>query len=97
VQSHTSGHTERRLTPSVHAVVNIILEQVHGLSLITNNSLIMTLSVCDDLFLPSTISHCVYNSSHVPILVWGLYEEFDPHVRQKHAQSIIETNSSVSD
>ena len=35
--------------------------------------------------------------SHVPIFIRRFFNCFNPHVRQEHGQSVIETNTTVSD
>jgi hypothetical protein len=60
VESHASTHLQRWLLSPVHTEVDLLLEQMHRLGLISNDGLVMGLSVRHHLLLPSTVGHRVH-------------------------------------
>lgn len=80
----------------IHAVIDFGVKEMHRKSLITDNSLIVTLSISNNLLLPSSVGQGVNKMAHVPIFVRDFLEGLDPHVGQEHTESIIEADTTIS-
>jgi hypothetical protein len=56
--------------------------------------LVVTLCVCNGLLAVASIRQNPTNTCHIPVLVFLFLEDFDPHVRYGHCQTIVESDTT---
>ena len=93
VQSHSPIDFKTRLV-STHLWVNLLIEKPHGDGFVTYNCLVVWLSIPYALLFPASVCHTVRQMAHVPVLIRGLFKQLDPKVWQKHAQSVVKTDTT---
>lgn len=57
--------------------------------------LIVALGVSDGAFHPPSVGERVHDVAHLPVLVALLLQQLDPHVRDGHAQPVVEPGAAL--
>nr|GMD39568.1 hypothetical protein Barb4_02032 [Ipomoea batatas]GMD41504.1 hypothetical protein Barb4_02032 [Ipomoea batatas]GMD44456.1 hypothetical protein Barb4_02032 [Ipomoea batatas] len=73
-----------------------LVHQPERYSFITNKSLVVTFSIRNTFFQPSSVSKCVNNFTHLPILI-SSPENLNPFIGNCHMKPIVKTHASISD
>lgn len=95
VKGHAPENPRGFLIEDGHVGVGFGIEEPHGDSFIAYEGLIVTLGISDALLLPPPVGKFVHDFLNVPVFILALFEQFDPHVRNSHGQSVVEAYTSV--
>ena len=79
----------------VHIRVHIGIRQSEDHGLIAYQRLIVALHIGDGFLSGSAQAHIAPHFADLPILVPLFLDGFDPHIRQTHAQPVIEANAAI--
>ena len=78
-------------------MINFLIKKPHRHRLIAHNSLVMTLSICDRLFIIPSIGQVESNIPHLPVPILHFFQVLDPHIWQEHTQPEVKANTSMLD
>lgn len=76
------------------ALTHLLVHQPERQGLVTDQSLVMGFGIGHTSLLVTSVGESVDDVAHVPSVIGALFQQLDPHVRDGHGQSLVETNSS---
>lgn len=94
VQRNAPCNNRRILAQVRHVSIHFLVHQPERNSLVTDQCLIVTLGIGNALLAVSTIYQCVDDVAHVPFVITLVFQQFDPHIRDSHRKTVVETNTS---
>jgi hypothetical protein len=89
--------TSYRPTPFETRLTHLGIHQPERQRLITDKRLIMTLSIRNTLLRMSPVGQHVRNVSDIPLIVCFLLQQLDPHIGDRHGQSVVEADAAFVD
>ena len=96
VQRHAAVDDEvfRR---AVHVEVHLLVHQAEGDRFVAHERLVVRLGVGHGLHLGQAVGHHGPHLPDVPLLVGNVLQQFDPEVRDGHAEAVVEADAAVVD
>mmetsp|Transcript_126990 Transcript_126990/g.301597 ORF Transcript_126990/g.301597 Transcript_126990/m.301597 type:complete len:383 (-) Transcript_126990:128-1276(-) len=94
-QATVDAHGRQGAGEGAHAGVHLGIHEPKGQGLVSHNRLIVGLCIGHHLLQVTTIGQRVANVAHVPTLVSDFLQQLDEHVRDGHAQTVVEAETAV--
>ena len=73
MKSHSSSNLVCTIWALWHMRINLCIKELHRNGFITDNSLIMTLGISNNFFIPSPVGETVNEMTHIPIFIISLH------------------------
>mmetsp|Transcript_86476 Transcript_86476/g.171679 ORF Transcript_86476/g.171679 Transcript_86476/m.171679 type:complete len:290 (-) Transcript_86476:962-1831(-) len=95
VKSQAAIYYHARFTECAHVSVHFLVHEPASCRLISHDALIMRFNIRHYRFLPPPVLERECDVAEIPVMIWRLLEQLDPHVRNCHRQAVVEAKAAI--